>query len=222
MSHVPAPRLTLRIFMRYFLRYCPLPILLGLLMFFLFGPPAQAQPSSRYVVLDAPQPSDTPDKIEVLGFFAYSCNHCAAIEPLIERWKPSLPDDVVYRPTPVAFNAGMMDMQKFYYTLESLNRLDLHPKVFIAIHNEKKRLFTARAITDWAVGQGINRGQFEAAFKSFSVQVKASRASELGRLYQIEGTPAFGVAGKYMTAPSLTGDYQSALNEVSRLLQTRP
>jgi len=181
-----------------------------------------AQAQSRYVRLDTVQPSDTPGKTEVLGFFAYSCNHCAAIEPLIERWQPTLPEGVVFRPTPVAFNASMVDMQKLYYTLESLNRLDLHPKVFIAIHNEKKRLFTAPAMTDWAVAQGIDRARFEAAFKSFSVQVKANRASELGRLYQIEGTPAFGVAGKYMTAPSLTGDYQSALAEVSLLLQNQP
>jgi len=214
----PAPLCASR-FSRPFFRFI-IPLILACLWWMMLAPAAQAQ--SRYVRLDTVQSSDTPGKTEVLGFFAYSCNHCAAIEPLIERWQPNLPDDVVFRPTPVAFNAAMVDMQKFYYTLESLNRLDLHPKVFIAIHKEKKRLFNAAAMTDWAVAQGIDRARFEAAFKSFSVQVKANRASELGRLYQIEGTPAFGVAGKYMTAPSLTGDYQSALNEISLLLQNQP
>jgi len=196
-----------------------LPVLACLLL--LNASPAQAQ-SARYEVLDVPQPSDTPNKVEVLGFFAYSCNHCAAMEPLIQRWQTRLPDDVVFRPTPIAFNAAMVDMQKLYYTLESLNRLDLHPKVFVAIHEEKKRLFTASAMAEWAQAQGVDRAQFEAAFKSFSVQVKTNRASELTRIYQIEGTPAFGVAGKYRTSPSHTGTYQSALEEVSLLLQNRP
>jgi len=189
-------------------------------LWLLANPTARAQ--SRYVTLDTPQASDSQNKIEVLGFFAYSCNHCAAMEPLIQRWQPTLPDNVVFRPVPIAGNANMADLQRFYYTLESLNRLDLHPKVFIAIHNERKRLFTAKAITDWAVAQGMDRAQFEATFKSFGVQVKVNRATELTKLYQINGTPAFGVAGKYMTGPGLTGSYQSALDEINLLLQNRP
>ena len=182
--------------------------------------PAQAQTSRpRHLAIEPAQPSDSPGKTEVLEFFAYSCNHCAAIEPLVEKWRPSLPDNVVFRPVPVAFNASMGDLQRLYYTLESLNRLDLHPKVFQAIHNERKRIFDAKAITAWAVEQGVDRAQFEATFGSFGVQTKATRANELTKLYKIDGTPSFGVAGKYLVSPSMTGDYQSALDEVSRLLK---
>ncbi len=182
--------------------------------------PAQAQNAGqRHLVIEPAQPSDTPGKTEVLEFFAYSCNHCAAIEPLVAKWKPGLPENVVFHPVPVAFNAAMGDLQKLYYTLESLNRLDLHPKVFQAIHDERKRIFQAKAIADWAAEQGVDRAQFEAAFNSFGVQTKANRANELTRLYKIEGTPSFGVAGKYLVSPSMTGDYQSALDEVSRLLK---
>lgn len=183
--------------------------------------PAQAQTAQpRHLVLDPVQPSDTPGKTEVLEFFAYSCNHCAAIEPLVEKWRPSLPDNVVFRGVPVAFNAAMGDLQKLYFTLESLNRLDLHPKVFQAIHQEKKRIFDAKAITAWVAEQGVDRAQFESVFNSFGVQAKANRANELTKLYKIDGTPSFGVAGKYLVSPSMTGDYQSALDEVSRLLKT--
>lgn len=182
--------------------------------------PAQAQTSQpRHMVLEPAQPSDTPGKTEVLEFFAYSCNHCAAIEPLVEKWRPSLPSNVVFRGVPVAFNAAMGDLQKLYFTLESLNRLDLHPKVFQAIHQEKKRIFDAKSIAAWAAEQGVNREQFESTFNSFGVQAKANRANELTKLYKIEGTPSFGVAGKYLVSPSMTGDYQSALDEISRLLK---
>lgn len=183
--------------------------------------PAQAQTSRpRHVAVEPAQPSDTQGKTEVLEFFAYSCSHCAAIEPLVEKWLPSLPDNVVFRPVPVAFNASMADLQKLYYTLESLKRLDLHPKVFQAIHNEHKRIFDAKAITAWAAEQGIDRAQFETTFNSFGIDAKVKRANELARVYKIEGTPSFGVAGKFLTSPSMTGDYQSALDEVSRLLKS--
>src|SRR5690606_8843170 len=86
---------------------------------------AMAQSAGQsYVTLEQAQPSDTPGKIEVLEFFAYSCVHCATMEPMLEKWTKTLPDNVVFKPVPVAFNASMADLQKLYYTLESLDRLD--------------------------------------------------------------------------------------------------
>jgi thiol:disulfide interchange protein DsbA len=180
-------------------------------------PAAHAQQGTppRHIVLPTPQPSETPDKTEIIEFFAYSCIHCANTEPLVERWRPSVPSSAVFRPIPVAFNAVTTNLQKLYFTLESLNRLDLHPKVFIAIHQENKRLFTPRAIADWVVEQGVDSSQFEAAYNSFGVQAKANRANELARAYGINSTPTFAVAGKYL----VMGGGQGSLDEVSRLLQ---
>lgn len=179
--------------------------------------PAHAQSSSsRFVTIEPAQPSDTQGKTEVLEFFSYGCNHCAAIEPLIGQWKPKLPDNVVLRPVPVAFNASMVELQKLYYALEAMNRLDLHAKVFTTIHNEKKSPFSDQ----WLKENDIDPAQFKAVMGSFGMQAKIDRANELSRLYKIDGTPSFGVAGKYLTSPSMTGDYQSALDEVSRLLAT--
>jgi thiol:disulfide interchange protein DsbA len=86
-----------------------------------------------------PAQASEPGKVEVLEFFSYGCGHCAAIEPLIEKWIKAQSADVVVRGVPVAFNAGMKPLQRLYYALEALNRIDLHPKVFKAIHQEKKR-----------------------------------------------------------------------------------
>src|SRR3546814_14048435 len=86
----------------------------------MFVPAMQAQAADRYVVVDPAQPSDTSGKIEVLEFFAYTCPHCNAIEPLVQKWAKTLPDNVVLRPVPVAFNASMEDLQKLYYSLEAM------------------------------------------------------------------------------------------------------
>ena len=108
----------------------------------LFAPLGQAQAAGQqYVTLNPAQPSDTPDKIEILEFFAYSCPHCAAMQPMVEKWAKTLPSNVVLRQVPVAFNASMTDLQKLYYSLQALDRMDLNDEVFKAIHTEHKRIF---------------------------------------------------------------------------------
>lgn len=179
---------------------------------------APAAVAQTHTVVDPPQPSDTAGKTEVLEFFAYSCPHCATMEPLVEKWAKTLPEDVVVKRVPVAFNASMVDLQKLYYSLESLGRLDLHPAVFKAIHQENKRIFTQSAIADWIAGQGVDKAKFESVFKSFGVQTKIARANELTDTYGIQGTPSLAVGGRFVTSPSMTGTYQGAIDEAQKLL----
>lgn len=185
-----------------------------------FSPVSHAQAPSAHVTIEPAQPSDTAGKIEVLEFFAYSCPHCAKMEPMVERWSQTLPDNVVVKSVPVAFNAGMADLQKLYYSLEALDRLDLHRKVFQAIHDERKRIFNFEAMADWVETQGVDRGQFQAAFQSFGVNNKVTRANELAKTYNIEGTPSLAVGGRYVTSPSMTGTYEGAITEAQKLLDT--
>jgi thiol:disulfide interchange protein DsbA len=184
-----------------------------------FLPLAQAQAADAYVKVEPAQPSDTTGKIEVLEFFAYSCPHCNTIEPMVQKWAKTLPDNVVLKPVPVAFNASMADLQKLYYSLESLNRLDLHPAVFKAIHTERKRIYDAKAITDWVVDQGIDRKAFEEVFNSFGIKSKITRADELAKAYKIEGTPSIAVGGKYVTSPTMTNSYEGTIQEAQRLVE---
>lgn len=184
----------------------------------LFAPVSQAQ-ERQYATLEVAQPTDTPGKVEVLEFFAYSCPHCKTMEPMIEKWSKSLPEDVVLRRVPVAFNASMSDLQKLYYSLESMGRMDLHPAVFKAIHDERKRIYDAKAMTDWVVDQGVERKAFEDVFTSFGVQTKVNRANELAKSYAIEGTPSLAVAGKYVTSPTMTGSYEATITEAQKLVE---
>ena len=186
----------------------------------LLAPASQAASGSAlYVTLDQAQPSDTSGKIEVLEFFAYTCPHCNAIEPMVEKWVKTLPSNVVFRPVPVAFNASMADLQKLYYTLATMNRLDLHPAVFKAIHEQNKQIYAEPAILDWAAAQGLDRNKFKSIFESFGVQTEVTRANELAKNYQIEGTPSISVAGKYVTSPSMTQSYEGTIKEAQKLVE---
>ena len=186
-----------------------------------FASAGQAQSASQqpYQVVSPAQPSDSPGKIEVLEFFAYNCPHCAAMEPMVLSWLKTAPQDVVFKQVPVAWNASMQPMQQLYYSLKALDRLDLSPKVFDAIHVQHVPLFTKDAMVDWAVKQGIDRDKFLAVFDSFSVQNDVKRANELAQAYNVDGTPSYTVGGKYLTSPVLAGNsYEGSLQEVDKLI----
>ncbi|MBX3611604.1 MAG: thiol:disulfide interchange protein DsbA/DsbL [Hydrogenophaga sp.] len=138
-------------------------------------------------------------KIEVVEFFAYSCIHCFNFEPLLEDWEKRRPADVVLRRAPVAFSPAFEPMQRLYYTLESMNLLgSLHAKVFKAIHEERLPLTTPGPITEWVVRQGVDRAKFTQVYNEGSTRAKAAGAAMLQEAYAIEGTPALGVAGRFM------------------------
>lgn len=189
---------------------------LGLALMPMSAAQAQGEP---YQTLQTVQPSETSGKIEVLEFFAYTCPHCKAMEPLVEKWSTTLLGDVTLTRVPIAFNANMADLQKLYYTLESLDRLDLHRAVFQALHDQHKSLFTEREIVDWAEEQGIDRQHFTDVFNSFGIQSRVRRANELAQNYQIDSTPSIAVGGRYVTTPGMTGGYASTLAEADKLIE---
>ena len=180
---------------------------------------AQGAPGGKkYMELSPAQPTE-PGKVEALEFFAYSCPHCAALEPLLEKWIKSLPPDVVVRRVPVAFNGSMRPLQQLYYSLEAMDRMDLNAKAFKAIHEEKKRVFTKPDIIAWVAEQGVDRAKFEAMFDSFGVTSKVGRADQLVNAYKIEGTPSIAVAGRYVVSPSETGGYQQTIDQADVLVR---
>lgn len=180
---------------------------------------AQAQRGNQpFAVIDPPQATETPGKIEVLEFFQYGCPHCRAMEPLVAKWAPSLGDDVVLRPIPVAFNAGMEPWQYLYYTLEAMNRLDLQAAVFNAVQTERNPLNTSARVFDWAQKQGLDRERFESMYKSFGVAAKVKRAQQIITAYNLQSVPTFAVGGRYLTSPALASGYAESLQVVNTLI----
>ncbi len=137
-------------------------------------------------------------KIEVVEFFSYTCVHCYNFVPIFNNWKRSLPADVVVKRNPVGFNASFEPLQRLYYTLEAMGKVDSHhERVFKAIHEQKERLNTLDAMSQWAERNELNRNQFVQTFNSFGVAGKARRATQLQDAYEVEGTPSLGIAGRF-------------------------
>ena len=61
---------------------------------------AQFELGKHYVQLPSGSVVETDDKIEVREFFWYGCPHCYSLEPYLERWLKTKPDEVAYVRTP--------------------------------------------------------------------------------------------------------------------------
>ncbi len=174
---------------------------------------AKPQAGVDYLVLDKTLATDaTAGKAEVIEFFGYWCRHCNAFEPELEAWLKKLPANISFKRVPVAFRDTDTPLQKLYYTLEALGKVDeMQRKVFMAIHVDKQSLNTQAGIVAWAVKQGFDEKKFVETFNSFAVNTKVSRAKQLSNDYKIQGVPSLGIAGKFYTESSLAKGMTRAL-----------
>lgn len=172
-----------------------------------------------YIKLSRPAPVDAPaGKVEVLEFFGYWCPHCAKFEPAFDAWVKKAPAHMVVRRIPVAFRDTQAPLQRLYFALEAMGKVDeLHGKVFTALHGERVNLSTQDDIVNWVAKQGIDKAKFLEQYNSFSMSGKVKRASQLAEAYQLDGVPAMGVAGQYFTSGSLAGTMERVLAVVEHL-----
>lgn len=177
------------------------------------------QQGTDYLILDKPVAVDAAaGKVEVIEFFGYWCPHCNAFEPELEAWLKRLPANISFKRVPVAFNDAAIPLQKMYYALEALGRVnDMQRKVFTAIHAERINLNTQEGIVAWAVKQGIDQKKFVDAYTSFAVNTKVTKAKQLVNAYKIDGVPSLGVAGRFYTDGTLAKSMTRALQVVEQL-----
>lgn len=166
-----------------------------------------------YRVLSTPQPAASGARIEVLEFFWYGCPHCNSLQPSLSAWLKRKPADVEFKRMPAVFQDSWVPLTKAYYTIEAMGLVDrLHHDVFAAIHEKKMRLQDQKLLFDWVAKQGVDREKFAQTYNSFAVQTRAQRAKEVTAKYDIPGTPALVVDGKYLTAPSLVLNPDNSIN----------
>ena len=182
--------------------------------------PAYAQGSPpAYRSLKSPAPTDVePGKIEVIEFFWFGCPHCYSLEPLINSWAKKLPADVVFRRQHVPFREAKH--QQLYFTLQAIGQDNekVMNAVFNAIHQQRKRMLDPTEMVEVLAPHGVDAKAFNDAFTSFGVRTRQTRANKLADAYELDGVPALGVNGKFLTAPSLAGSNEAALRVVDELI----
>jgi thiol:disulfide interchange protein DsbA len=60
----------------------------------------------------------------------------------------------------------------------------------------------SRIIADWLATKGVDKSKFLETYNSFAVNNRTKRSEDMTRSYDVPGTPAIAIDGKYLTSPS--------------------
>ena len=157
---------------------------------------AQARPP--FTEIKPPLPSEADGKIEVAEFFWYGCIHCYNLEAALDGWLKKVPADVQFRRIPAIFNGRWAHDAAIFYAFESMGVLDkVHRPFFDAIHRDHLQTDRPSALEEWLGKNGIDAKKFNETLKSFGVQSKVRKATQLTVASKIDGTPAILVQGRY-------------------------
>ncbi len=181
---------------------------------------ASAQPAATlgrdFTIINPAQPTDSGKKIEVTEFFWYGCIHCYHLEAPLKAWLKRKPADVEFRYVPAIFDpASWGPMARAFYALDALGvGGKYHDEIFTAIHKDgfKVMVTDPRVMADWFATKGIEKQKFTDAYNSFAVNGRVKRSEDMTRSYDVPGTPALAVDGKYMTGPSMVVNQDGSVN----------
>ena len=180
---------------------------------------AQQGAAAGYTTLQNTLPVENPAKVEIAEFFWYGCIHCYNLEPAIDAWLPKLPADAYFRRIPAVFNERWAHDATIYYAFEALGVLEkLHRPFFDAIHKDRLKTDNSAALGEWLAKNGLDPQKFDATMKSFGVQSKTKRASQLTGASRIDGTPALMVQGRYTISVEQGRTGEGMLANASRLI----
>lgn len=176
--------------------------------------------SAGYETLSPAQPTQHPDKIEVIEFFWYGCPHCYSLEPLLQQWLKKLPKNVEFIRQPAAFSELWSKHAKAYFTAEALGVVDkIHADFFDTVQNKKEQLETEDQLAKFFVAHGVDEKQFHEAYNSFAVDAKIRQAPVMASRYGITGVPALIINGKYKTNGSLAGSHEKMIEVMNNLIK---
>ena len=169
------------------------------------------------------QPTSTDKKVEVVEMFWYGCPHCNSLEPYVNRWKKKIPANATFVRMPAIFNPRQRPEWELharaYYTAEILGALDkIHGAMFEAIHGQKRQLNTEAKIKKFFSEHGVSEKDFGRVFRSFAVEAKVRRATDMSQRYGIRGVPALIVNGKYRTSAQQAGSNAKIFRVVNFLV----
>ena len=138
---------------------------------------------------------------------------------MIEAWEKTKPADVVKRRIPAILRQEWVPEAHLYYTLEAQGAADrLHNRLFEALHRDRLQSTDADALVRWAEANGLERAKWDEAYNSQGVRNNVVRAVEIGRDYDVRGTPVLVVDGRYQTGGGQAGSLKNVMPTVDGLI----
>jgi thiol:disulfide interchange protein DsbA len=174
-----------------------------------------------YAVLPSPIPTNVPKgKVEVMEMFWYGCPHCYHFEPYLKKWHENQPEAAEFVHVPATLNPSWVTHARAYYAAEQLGVVDtFHEALFVALHEQRRRLNTTDSLARFAASQGIDEEMFRTAMNSPATNKAILQSQELGYRSMADGVPMIVVGGKYkVTGQMAGGSYENMLKIVNYLV----
>jgi thiol:disulfide interchange protein DsbA len=173
-----------------------------------------------YDMVEPPQPTSDPSKVEVLEFFWYGCPHCYHFEPDLNGWLKKKPDSVEFIRQPAIFNEHWAAHARAFFTAEALGVLEkMHPDFYDAVQNKKQQLESEADLEKFFKAHGVSEADFHKTYKSFAVDTKMRQAEGLAAKYGVTGTPSLIVNGKYQISPNKAKSFPRMLEITNALIK---
>jgi thiol:disulfide interchange protein DsbA len=184
------------------------------------SPAAVEEVTGGYETLATPQPTQNPDKIEVIEFFWYGCPHCYDFEPVLESWVKRLPANVDFIRQPAAFSDLWAKHAKAFYVAQALGVLDkVHADFFDTLQNKRQKLETEDQLAAFFTAHGVKEADFHEAYNSFLVDTKVRQAEATPARYGVTGVPVLIVNGKYKVDGKSAGSHEKMIEVADQLIK---
>lgn len=166
-----------------------------------------------YVTLAAPNQRYSSDgKAEVVEVFSYGCIHCSNFAPIAEKLRKALPAGAVFKLLPAPFNSEWLPFAQAYYAAKQLGVLDrTHLALFDAKFNQHYPINSVDELADFYAREGVNRADFVRIANSPEVAAQMKRDLALIQKWQVDGTPALVVDGKYKVTGAKSEEQLAAI-----------
>jgi thiol:disulfide interchange protein DsbA len=143
------------------------------------------------------------DKVEIMEFFSYACQHCFRFDKDLDSWVEARKDRIKFVRNPLIASEHWRTMGRAYYTMQQLNILEAgHLQLFSAIHDARRTLNTAEKLAAELATDNITEATFISTFNSAEITAKINRADALSRRFKIATVPNMVVNGKYLVRTS--------------------
>lgn len=167
-----------------------------------------------------PFPVDAGQRIEVIEFFFYGCESCYRIEPVLRNWVLQHESLIDFKLIPALRRSAWIPLSDLFFSLHALGLLpQLHDRVYVAIHEQDRRLSSRREQVKWAAEQGIDEAVFENTVASDATAIATQQARDATVVYGISVTPSIVVDGRYLTTGAMIGNASRVSPVLDQLLE---
>ena len=182
---------------------------------------AEWEEGTHYQTLSEPVETRSGDQLELAEVFWYGCPSCYRMQPVIEEWKQTKPDDVNLRHVPASLRRDWEPHAKAFYAARQLGVVDeIHSDLFDALAGERRSLNDVDAIAAFFEEQEVAEApEVRDAWGSFAVDTAMRRGRQFQQGAKVTGTPTLVVEGKYVISVRAAGSYENMLAIAGHLLE---